>query len=81
MPRSDRERAWLLNLASDPRMTFHLKGAVSADLPATARVITDPGERRALADWIVANAWKQQDVDAMTAYAPMIEVTILDKAA
>ena len=81
MPRSDRQRAWLLNLASDPRMTFHLKGAVSADLPATARVITDPGERRALADWIVAHAWKQQDVDAMTDYAPMIEVTILDKAA
>jgi deazaflavin-dependent oxidoreductase (nitroreductase family) len=81
MPRSDRERAWLLNLAADPHMTFHLKGAVSADLPATARVITDPGERRALADWIVANAWRQQDVDAMTDYAPMIEVTILDKAA
>jgi deazaflavin-dependent oxidoreductase (nitroreductase family) len=81
MPRSDRERAWLLNLAADPHMTFHLKGAVSADLPATARVITDPGERRALAGWIVANAWRQQDVDAMTDYAPMIEVTILDKAA
>ena len=80
-PRSDRERAWLLNLAAAPHLTFHLKGAVSADLPATARVITDPGERRALADWIATNAWKNQDPDVMTAYSPMIEVTILDKAA
>jgi deazaflavin-dependent oxidoreductase (nitroreductase family) len=80
-PVADRERAWLLNLAADPHMTFHLKGAVSADLPATARVITDPGERRALATWIAANAWKNQDPEVMTAYSPMIEVTILDKAA
>ena len=81
MPRSDRQRAWLLNLVADPRMTVHLKGAVSADLPATARVITDPGERRALAEWIATNAWKQQDPDAMTDWAPMIEVTILERAA
>jgi deazaflavin-dependent oxidoreductase (nitroreductase family) len=81
MPRSDRQRAWLLNLAADPHMTFHLKGAVSADLPATARVITDPGERRALAEWVAANAWKQQDPEAMTAWSPMIEVTVDEPAA
>jgi deazaflavin-dependent oxidoreductase (nitroreductase family) len=80
-PRAERERAWLLNLGSDPRMTFHLKGAVTADLPATARVITDPGERRALAEWVATNAWKNQDPDAMTAWSPMIEVTIDDLAA
>jgi deazaflavin-dependent oxidoreductase (nitroreductase family) len=81
MPRQDRTRAWLLNLESDPRMTFHLKGAVAADLPATARVITDPAERRALAEWIATNAWKNQDPDAMTGYAPMIEITFDDLAA
>ncbi len=81
MPRSDRQRAWLLNLVADPRMTFHLKGAVSADLPATARVITDPGERRALADWVAANAWKNQDPEVMAAWSPMIEVTIDERAA
>ena len=80
-PRSDRQRDWLLNLVADPRMTVHLKGAVTADLPATASVITDPGERRALADWIATNAWKNQDPEVMTEWAPMIEVTILDKAA
>jgi hypothetical protein len=81
MPRSDRKRAWLLNLETDPNLTFHLKGRVNADLPATARVITDPAERRAIADWITAHAWRNQDVEAMTAYAPMIEVTLLDRAA
>jgi hypothetical protein len=62
-------------------MTFHLKGAVTADLPSTARVITDPGERRALADWVATNAWKQQDPEVMAAWSPMVEVTILDRAA
>ena len=80
-PRSDHKRAWLYNLEADPSLTFHLKGSVDADLPATARVITDLSERRAIAEWVVANAWRNQDVEAMTAWAPMIEVTILDLAA
>jgi len=81
MPRADSQRAWLVNLEADPNLTFHLKGSVQADLPATARVITDVAERRAIAGWVSANAWKGQDVDAMTAYSPMIEVTIGDLAA
>ena len=81
-PRSDRKRAWLLNLESDPHLTFHLKrGPARADLPAMARVITDATERRAVAEWVVANAWPGMDVDAIAAYAPMIEVTIEDLAA
>jgi len=70
------KRAWILNLEADARMTFHIKGALTADLPATARIITDPTERRATAAWVVKNAWQNQDVDAMTAYSPMIEVTL-----
>ncbi len=81
MPRQDRTRAWLLNLESDPHMTFHLKGAVAADLPATARVITDPAERHRIAEWITANAWRNQDPESMTAYSPMIEITFDDLAA
>jgi deazaflavin-dependent oxidoreductase (nitroreductase family) len=81
-PRSDRKRAWLLNLESDPHLTFHLKrGSAPADLPATARVITDPTDRRAIAEWVATNAWTGVDVDAMAAYSPMIEVTIDDLAA
>ena len=71
-----RKRAWLLNLEADPHMTFHIKGPIEAELPATARVITDEIERRATAEWVVANAWHNQDADAMTAYSPMIEVSL-----
>ncbi len=39
-------RGWLANLQADPRLTFHLKRGVVADLPATARIVTDPAERR-----------------------------------
>ena len=81
MPRQDRKRAWLLNLESDPHLTFHLKGAVAADLPATARVITDPAERRRIAEWISTNAWKNQDPTFMAAYSPIIEVNFDDLAA
>jgi deazaflavin-dependent oxidoreductase (nitroreductase family) len=80
-PRADRKRAWLFNLEADPHLTFHLKGSTQADLSGTARVITDDTERRSIADWIVANAWPGQDVEAMTAYAPMIEVALDDLAA
>jgi hypothetical protein len=80
MPRADHTRAWLLNLAADPHFTFHLKGAVQADLPATARVITDEVERRAIFERIV-KVWRGQDVDTMTRYSPLIEVTIDDQAA
>ena len=54
---------------------------VTADLPATAREITDAAERRSIAEWVKANAWPNQEVDRMTAWAPMIEVTIDDLAA
>src|SRR6516225_516857 len=42
----ERKRDWLVNLEADPHFVFHLKGDVVADLPATARVMTDPDERR-----------------------------------
>jgi deazaflavin-dependent oxidoreductase (nitroreductase family) len=73
---SRRKRGWIWNLEADPHLTFHLKRTVHADLPATARVITDEQERRQLAEWIVANAWTNQDVEAMTRFSPFIEVTI-----
>lgn len=81
MPRSDRTRAWIYNLSADPNLTLHLKGAIQADLPATARIVTDEAERRRISEWIVANAWPNQDVEAMTAYSPFIEITLADQAA
>ena len=76
-----RTRAWIRNLEADPRITLHLKGPVRADLPGTARVLTDSDERRVIAAWIVANAWHGIDAEAMVRYSPMIEVTLEELAA
>ena len=69
----DHER-WLANLEADPHFTFHLKGRVRADLPATARVITDDAERRVIFPHVARN-WRRNDVDTMVRYSPLIEVT------
>ncbi|HEX8025901.1 MAG TPA: nitroreductase/quinone reductase family protein [Candidatus Limnocylindrales bacterium] len=74
LPNPHHERAWLLNLEADPRMTFHLKRPVHADLPATARVMRDPVERRPSIEQ-VARAWNR-DPEVMQRYSPLIEVTI-----
>ena len=68
-------RGWLANLAADPHFTFHLKGPVKADLPATARVITDETERRQILVH-VANTWKRKDLDFMVETSPLIEVNL-----
>ena len=39
-------RDWYANLLAQPAFTFHLKESVQADLPAQARAITEPAERR-----------------------------------
>lgn len=75
MPRADRRRSWLVNLERNPHFTFHLKRGVRADLPATARVITDPQERLAVMRRIIESAWHGQNLAAMVAYSPLIEVT------
>lgn len=75
MPARGRTRAWIHNLEADPRLTVHLKQGVTADLAATARVVTDEDERRALLVHVARN-WNRTDVDAMVAWSPLIEVTI-----
>ncbi len=66
-------RSWLANLRADPRFTFHLKGAVTADLSATARVIEDQEERERLLRPI-ATLWGM-DHARMVAASPLVEVT------
>ncbi|HET9539185.1 MAG TPA: nitroreductase family deazaflavin-dependent oxidoreductase [Candidatus Limnocylindria bacterium] len=66
-------RSWLANIRADPRVTFHLKGTVTADLPATAREITEPTERRRVMEQVASN-WQRTDVDRMMVQSPLIEV-------
>jgi len=74
IPNQHHQRAWLLNLTANPKLIFHLKGPVKADLDATARVITDPTERRPIIERI-ARIWNR-DPEVMQAYSPLIEVSI-----
>ena len=73
IPRPEK-RDWLLNLEAQPRLTFHLKGKVHADLPAVARVIDDEAERRHVLPH-VARSWRRNDLEQMVFYSPLIEVT------
>ena len=70
-----RKRDWLWNLEADPHLTFHLKGDVQADLPATARIIADEAERRAILAHVARN-WNRDDVEEMVRQSPLIEVSI-----
>ena len=78
MPRRAK-RAWLANIEMDPRVTIHLKLGVVADLPGTARVVTDEGERRELLAH-VARTWGRDDLEVMVRYSPLIEVVLDDRA-
>jgi deazaflavin-dependent oxidoreductase (nitroreductase family) len=75
MPMPGRTRAWIHNLEADPSIVIHLKRGVTADLPGTARIVTDLDERRELLTRVARN-WKRTDVDDMVAHSPLIEVTI-----
>jgi deazaflavin-dependent oxidoreductase (nitroreductase family) len=74
------KRGYIANLTADPHFTFHLKGAANADLAATARVITDPAERREVLTHVARN-WKRDDLDVMIETSPLFEVTIDGPAA
>lgn len=75
MPRADRTRAWILNLQRDPRVTISLKQTTHTDVPATARIIEDPVERRQVLEQVAAR-WRRTDVDVMVAHSPLIELTV-----
>jgi deazaflavin-dependent oxidoreductase (nitroreductase family) len=69
------KRSYIVNLTADPHFTFHLKGAVRADLPATARIINGDAERREVLPHI-ARIWKRDDLETMIEQSPLFEVTI-----
>ena len=84
-----RVRGWYRNLESNPRFTLHLKGAVKADLSATACPITDPQERREVFGRIIESLhspsmsldFELPPVDEWVKSSPLVEVTFDDLAA
>ena len=75
MPRADRTRDWIHNIAADPHVVVHLKQSVVADVPATARVVTDPEERRPYIE-AAARRWRRTDVPEMLQHSPLIVLTV-----
>jgi F420H(2)-dependent quinone reductase len=80
-------RGWLANLRAHPRLIFHLKHGARADLPATARIVTDEGERRRAFEYFVADMNQAHDparigrktsVEEWMAGSPLVEVVFDD---
>lgn len=69
-------RDWYANLQANPTFVFHLKESIQADLPARARLIDDPEERRRILS-TPAMAWYHSQVAAveeLVTGSPLIEV-------
>ena len=77
MPRADRTRDWIHNVTADPHVVVHLKQSMTVDIPATARVVTDPAERSPLME-AAAQQWGRTDVDEMVQHSPLIVLTVTD---
>jgi hypothetical protein len=72
------QRDWYSNLKTDPEFTYHLKQSVLADLPARARPIEDPTEKRAILEPLLADYGRPDYLDAWVARSPLAEVEFLD---
>ena len=77
MPRADRTRDWIHNITADPQVVVHLKQRIAVDIPATARVVADPAERRPLMA-AAAERWGRTDVDEMVQHSPLVVLTVAD---
>ena len=75
IPRADRTRDWIHNISADPTVVVHLKQDVPADLPATARVITDRAERLPLIE-AAARTWGRTDIEEMLRHSPLIVLSV-----
>jgi len=73
------KRDWYANMLPHPSFTFHLKQSVRADLPARARAVTEPDERRAVLARILSNIGRPaSDLPAWVASSPLVAVTFDD---
>ncbi len=67
-------RGWYANLLEHPDFTFHLKQSVHADLPARARPLTDPDERKRVLRDLLAGIGRESAFDEWIDRSPIIEV-------
>ena len=75
MPNSARKRGWIANIEANPAISIHLRAPLQVELAATARVISDPAERRPVLDK-VARVWHRTDLSVMVEHSPLIEISI-----
>ncbi len=69
------KRGWYANLVATPAFTFHLKGSITADLPARATPVTDPETRRAIMSRILDTLGRSHELAAWVASSPLVAVT------
>jgi deazaflavin-dependent oxidoreductase (nitroreductase family) len=71
-------RDWYANLLAHPEFTFHLKQRTQADLPARARPILEPAQRRQIIARIHATLQGRRDLEAWVAGSPLVQVELLE---
>lgn len=73
-------RDWYANLLADPALIFHLKESTTADLAATATIVTDR-EERARVFAVPSASWYLQQGDSLQSLlddAPMVRLQFAD---
>jgi hypothetical protein len=73
-------RGWVANLLAEPSLVLHLPADGLGDVPATARPVTDPGERRQVLTPLVAAVSRDggapATVERWVAASPLLEVRV-----
>jgi deazaflavin-dependent oxidoreductase (nitroreductase family) len=65
-------RDWYANLKASPELVVHVKRGDPVDLPARARPIEDPDERREVLGRLLAST--RYDLEAWLARSPLVEL-------
>jgi deazaflavin-dependent oxidoreductase (nitroreductase family) len=65
-------RDWYANLKANPELVVHVKSGEPVDLPARARPIEDPDERREVFSRLLSES--RYDLETWTARSPLAEV-------
>lgn len=67
------KRDWYANLLAEPKLTFHLKESVTADLEATGRPVSG-GSKRAILETILERLGRADEIDEWMDRSPLVEV-------